>query len=65
MIIETYIIRIRKNTVVTTKMNTVAVLPKDTEEMNVDEVRAEHVVNAIKYDILKDFPTTRMYSILK
>ena len=46
-------------------MNTVAVLPKDTEEMNVDEVRAEHVVNAIKYDILKDFPTTRMYSFLK
>ena len=28
-------------------MNTVTVVPKDTEEINVDKVEAEHVVNAV------------------
>ena len=32
-------------------MNAVTVVPKGTEEMNVDEVKTEHVVNAIKSDI--------------
>ena len=39
---------------VTTKLNVVAVVLKDTEEMNVDEVKTEHVVDAIKLDILKE-----------
>ena len=28
-------------------MNAVTVVPKDTEEINVDKVEAEHVVNAV------------------
>ena len=44
--IESHIIRIRNN-IVTTKMNAVTVVPKDTEEINVDKVEAEHVVNAV------------------
>ena len=29
-------------------MNAIAVVPKGTEEVNLDEVKTEHVVNAIK-----------------
>ena len=28
-------------------MNAVTVVPKDTEEINIDKVEAEHVVNAL------------------
>ena len=35
-------------------MNAVAVVPKSTDEMNVGEVKTEHVVHAIKWDILKE-----------
>ena len=48
LIIETHISRVSNSILVTTKLNVVAVVPKGTEEMNVDEVKTEHVVDAIK-----------------
>ena len=44
----THICRVRNNILVTIKMNTVTVVPKSTEEMNVDKVKTQHVVNATK-----------------
>ena len=54
LITETHISTVRKSILVTTKLNVVPVMLKDTEEMNVDEVKTEHVVDAIKLDILKE-----------
>ena len=51
---ETHISKVRNSILVTTKLNVVAVVLKGTEEMNVDELKTEHVVNAIKLDILKE-----------
>ena len=48
---ETHISKVRNSILVTTKLNVVAMVLKGTEEMNVDEVKTEHVVNAIKLDI--------------
>ena len=54
LITETHISGVRNSTLVTTKLNVVVVVPKDTKEMNVDEVKTEHVVDAIKLDIMKE-----------
>ena len=54
LITETHINGVRNSTLVTTKLNVVVVVPKDTKEMNVDEVKTEHVVDAIKLDIMKE-----------
>ena len=54
LITKTHIRRVRNSILVTAKMNAVAVVPKSTDEMNVREVKTEHVVHAIKWDILKE-----------
>ena len=54
LITEIHISRVRNSILATTKLNVVAVVPKDTEEMNADEVKTEHVVDAIKRDISKE-----------
>ena len=51
LITETHSSRVRNSILVTTKLNAVTVVPKGTEEINVDEVKTEHVVDAIKWDI--------------
>ena len=54
LITETHISGVRNSTLVTTKLSVVAVVLKDTEEMNIDEVKTENVVDAIKLDIMKE-----------